>query len=137
MRVLQYNWVDPEDLAGRGGGVRVYMQGLVRAQAECAGMQVVTLASGLAHDLGARAPRWRCVRKGHFEIVNARPLAPSQADFASPAQISHSRWRSVQLVPGAWCTGLCIAQARDSRSRVTAISTMVMPISKAGPMRSA
>ncbi len=89
MRVLQYNWVDPEDLAGRGGGVRVYMQGLVRAQAECAGMQVVTLASGLAHDLGARAPRWRCVRKGHFEIVNARPLAPSQADFASPAQISH------------------------------------------------
>lgn len=89
MRVLHYNWVDPDDPAGRGGGVRSYMQGLVRAQTDCTEAHVVTLASGLAHDVYTRAPRWRRVRVGHYEIVNARPLAPSQADFASPAQIGH------------------------------------------------
>ncbi|TVR48614.1 MAG: glycosyltransferase [Rhodobacteraceae bacterium] len=89
MRVLHYNWADPDDTAGRGGGVRHYMQGLIRALAQRPGCRVNTLSSGLAHDLRARAPRWRHVRDAHFEIVNARPLAPSQADFASPAQISH------------------------------------------------
>ena len=89
MRVLHYNWADPDDPAGRGGGVRHYMQGLIRALAERPGWRVSTLSSGLAHDLRARPPRWRQVRGAHFEIVNARPLAPSQADFASPAQISH------------------------------------------------
>ncbi len=89
MRVLHYNWADPEDRAGRGGGVRSYLRALVTEQARLPGYRVTTLASGLHHDLRARPPRVQQIRAGHFEIVNARPLAPSQADFATPAQISH------------------------------------------------
>lgn len=89
MRVLHYNWVDPDDRAKRGGGVRRYMRALVAEQRRRADYAVTTLASGLQHDLRARPPRWQEMRPGHFEIVNARPLAPSHADFASPAQITH------------------------------------------------
>lgn len=88
MKVLHYNWVDPEDPAARGGGIRVYLQALVAAQRERRGWDVTTLASGLAHDLRARPPRWRECRPGHYEIVNSASLAPSQADFATPAQVA-------------------------------------------------
>ncbi len=90
MRVLHYTWVDPQDRAGRGGGVRVYLQTLVAVQRSMPGWQVTTLASGLAHDLRDRAPRWRRCRVDHYEIVNSGTLAPSHADFASPAQIRHA-----------------------------------------------
>ncbi len=90
LRVLHYNWVDPDDLAGRGGGVRSYMRALVAEQRRMPGYDVTTLASGLRHDLRQRPPRWQQIRSGHYEIVNARPLAPSQADFASPAQLHHA-----------------------------------------------
>jgi len=90
LRVLHYNWTDPDDPARRGGGVRGYMQGLTRALAALPGCEVTTLASGLAHDLRGRPARWRQLRPTHYEIVNARPLAPSQADFVSPAQLSHT-----------------------------------------------
>ena len=90
MRVLHYNWVDPQDPAGRGGGVRSYMRALIAEQRRMPGYDVTTLASGLLHDLRARRARWQQMREGHYEIINARPLAPSQADFASAAQISHA-----------------------------------------------
>lgn len=86
MKVLHYYWIDPQDRAGRGGGVRLYMQSLV-AQQRRVGWQVNTLASGLAHDLRARPPRWRKCRAGHYEIVNSGCLAPSHADFATMAQV--------------------------------------------------
>lgn len=88
MRILHYYWVDPEDLARRGGGVRGYLKALMAVQSRLPGVQVCSLASGLAHDLRARAPRWRKVRPGHFEMVNSATLAPSQADFATPAQLA-------------------------------------------------
>lgn len=87
MKVLHYYWVDPEDRAGRGGGVRTYMQGLVASQRARPGWQVTTLASGLGHDLRKRVPRWRKCREGHYEIVNSACLAPSHADFATGAQV--------------------------------------------------
>ncbi|TVP71118.1 MAG: glycosyltransferase [Rhodobacteraceae bacterium] len=88
MKILHYYWVDPEDPAARGGGVRVYLQALVTAQRERPGWQVTTLASALAHDLRSRPPRWRECRPGHYEIVNSASLAPSHADFATPAQVA-------------------------------------------------
>ncbi len=89
MRVLHYNWVDPADPAGRGGGVRSYMAALVAEQVRTPGYRVTTLASGLLHDLRPRPPRWQRIRQDHHEIVNARPLAPSQVDFGARAQHSH------------------------------------------------
>lgn len=89
MKVLHYNWIDPQDRAGRGGGVRLYMRALV-AQQRQAGWQVTTLASGLGHDLRARPARWRKCRDGHCEIINSGCLAPSHADFATTAQVQHA-----------------------------------------------
>lgn len=87
MKVLHYNWIDPEDRAERGGGVRLYMRALVAIQRQMPGWQVTTLASGLAHDLCARGPYWRKCRTGHYEIVNSACLAPSHADFTTDAQV--------------------------------------------------
>ena len=88
MRILHYFWIDPSDPARRGGGVRGYVQALMAAQASLPRLEVSSLASGLVHDLRPRAPRWRGVRPGHFEIVNSATLAPSHADFATLAQIA-------------------------------------------------
>ncbi|MFN7002848.1 MAG: glycosyltransferase [Roseinatronobacter sp.] len=88
MKLLHVAWIDPEDRAGRGGGVRVYLRALVAAQRACPGVQVTTLGAGLRHDLRRTPPRWQRMRAGHYEIVNSACLAPSQAGFASPAQIS-------------------------------------------------
>lgn len=87
MKVLHYYWADPADRAARGGGVRIYLRALVAAQRVFPGWQVHTLAAGLAHDLRRTEPRWRKRRAGHFEIVNSACLAPSHADFATPAQL--------------------------------------------------
>lgn len=90
MRILHCNWVGPDDAAGRGGGVRVYMKALMQAQRATGQHEVVGLASGLAHDLAAdAAPHWRACGPDMYECVNMRPIAPSHADFASPAQITH------------------------------------------------
>ena len=88
MRILHYLWIDPSDPARRGGGVRGYVHALIAAQADLPGLEVSSLASGLAHDLHPRTPYWRKVRPGHFEIVNSATLAPSHADFATPAQLA-------------------------------------------------
>lgn len=96
MRVLCYNWVDNLDEAGRGGGVRQYQRNLMRAFTERPGIDAVFLSSGLAHDLRGGAPRWAPVRHGpkegrerRFELINARPLAPSHHSFGTPEQLSH------------------------------------------------
>ena len=95
MRILHYLWIDPSDPARRGGGVRGYVQGLIAAQASLPGVKVTSLASGLAHDLRPRAPFWRRVRPGHSEIVNSATLAPSHADFATPAQLADAATEAV------------------------------------------
>lgn len=88
MRLLHVTWIDPEDRAARGGGVRVYVRSLVAAQRVCPDVQVTTLGAGLHHDLRPHAPRWKRIRAGHYEIVNSACLAPSHTAFASPAQLS-------------------------------------------------
>ncbi len=91
MRVLLYNWVDDRDPERRGGGVRLYQANLRDALARQAGVEVVSLSSGLAHSVRRGAPRWRRVRgaraEARFEIVDSALLAPAHAHFASPAQI--------------------------------------------------
>lgn len=87
MKLLHVTWIDPEDRAARGGGVRVYVKALVAAQ-RSAGLQVTTLGAGLHHDLRARAPRWQQIRAEHYEIVNSACLAPSHASFTSAAQLA-------------------------------------------------
>lgn len=87
LRVLHYNWVDPQDPARRGGGIRHYLAGLIAAQRQMPGLDVTTLSAGLSHDLLSAPPRWTRRRAGHFEIVNSAVLAPSHADFANPAQV--------------------------------------------------
>lgn len=87
-RILHYTWVDPADPAKRGGGVRLYVAALAQAQRR-AGHEVVTLSSGLAQTIRARAPYWVKRRAGHYEIVNSGALSPSQADFATARQVTH------------------------------------------------
>lgn len=97
MRILLVNWVDHRDPAGRGGGVTVYQRNLVAALERLPGVEVATLASGLAHDLRpGRAPRVVALppvggeRARRFQMVNSGVLAPSHADFGNPAQVDHA-----------------------------------------------
>jgi glycosyltransferase involved in cell wall biosynthesis len=95
MRVLYVNWVDDRDPRQRGGGVAVYQRLLIDTLAAMDGIQVSFLASGLAHDLRGAAPRvvalpsvpGQSVRR--YQMVNSGVLAPSHADFGSPAQLDH------------------------------------------------
>ena len=95
MRVLLVNWVDHRDPAGRGGGVRVYQRNLVAALARHPGVQVATLAAGLAHDVRPGPPRIEPLKPGHgdaisrYQLVNSGVLAPAHADFGNPAQLEH------------------------------------------------
>lgn len=96
MRILHCNWVDPDDPAGRGGGVRLYLRGLIDAQRCENGYECTALSAGMAYDLAARAaPFWRSIGPGRYELVNTRPVAPSHADFASIAQIQHPQTEAV------------------------------------------
>lgn len=89
MRILHFYWVDPEDRAARGGGVRGYAQSLMAEQRATTGHHCTALSAGLAHDISPTAPpKWRAVGPDRYEFVNTRPIAPSHADFASPAQLS-------------------------------------------------
>lgn len=91
LRILHYNWVDPADPAGRGGGVRIYAQSLMDEQRRMGGHDCTALSSGMAYDLSPRAnPRWQARGRGRFEFVNTRPVAPSHAEFAAAAQISNA-----------------------------------------------
>ena len=104
MRILHYYWVDPQDPAGRGGGVRVYLQALVAAQNAVPGVETCTFSSGLAYDLRNKMPRWHSSRLGHYEIVNSATLAPSHADFATHAQL-HDAPTTATFLEFVKCTG--------------------------------
>ncbi|MFN3955830.1 MAG: glycosyltransferase [Pararhodobacter sp.] len=100
MRILYYNWVDYQDRQGRGGGVSIYLKALMDGLGSESAIAPVFLASGLAHDLRPAAPRWqRMGGKGRaaccYEIVNARPIAPAHAQFASAEQITHAPTEAV------------------------------------------
>lgn len=95
MRVLHVNWMDYHDPLRRGGGVSVYQRNLIAALERQPGVEAVFLASGVAHGLRAGAPkvvelpRAKGERTRRWQLVNAGVLAPSHADFASPAQLDH------------------------------------------------
>lgn len=91
LRILHYNWVDPADPAGRGGGVRVYAQALMEEQCASGGHDCTALSAGMAYDLSPRAkPRWQARGPDRFEFVNTRPVAPSHAEFAAKGQIDNA-----------------------------------------------
>jgi glycosyltransferase involved in cell wall biosynthesis len=94
MRVLFYNWVDVDDPAGRGGGVRIYQRTVMEEIARRPGVDAWFLSAGLAHSLRPGPPRWEELRHGRaparrFRLVDGRPLAPSHHSFGDPAQIDH------------------------------------------------
>ena len=96
MRLLYYNWVDPYDAEGRGGGVSLYQRTLLETIAGQAGVEATFLSAGLAHGVRAGAPRWERVRSGagpgrvrRFRMVDSRPLSPSHHSFGTPEQVTH------------------------------------------------
>ncbi len=95
MRVLMINWVDVADRTGRGGGVRHYEQGLLRAAAARKDLTIATLAAGLVHSLKPQRPRIVRLPDApdlsvpRWQLVDSGVLAPAHADFGNPAQISH------------------------------------------------
>lgn len=89
MRVLFCTWVDPDDPARRGGGLTVYQRNLIGALAERSGVETAVLTSGLAHGLRRGKPRVVTRAPGRHVLVDSGVLAPSHADFASPAQTDH------------------------------------------------
>jgi len=97
MKVLYYNWVDYLDPEKRGGGVSVYQRNLLAALLAQGGNEAHFLSSGIAHEFRRAAPRWAElppvrgeVPVRRFEIVNAGLMAPSHADFGSPAQLEET-----------------------------------------------
>jgi glycosyltransferase involved in cell wall biosynthesis len=91
VRILHCNWVSPDDPAGRGGGVRVYVRSLIAAQQATGRHAPSAISAGMAYDLSAAAkPAWRRVGADRYACVNTYPIAPSHADFASRAQITHA-----------------------------------------------
>jgi len=94
MKVLYYNWVDYLDPEKRGGGVSIYQRNLIAALQAQGGHEAHFLSSGIAHEFRRSAPRWAELpptrhsgMARRFEIVNAGLIAPSHADFGSPAQL--------------------------------------------------
>ena len=101
-RVLYYNWVDYLDAEGRGVGVSLYQRNVMDELRHDPTTQPVFLASGVAYDLPARAPRWRKMRHRRqddraacFELVNSGVLAPAHYSFGDTAQLSHPATRDV------------------------------------------
>lgn len=95
MKVLYYNWVDYLDREKRGGGVSIYQRNLLAALHAQGGHEAHFLSSGIAHEFRRGAPRWAELPKAageapvrRFEIINAGLMAPSHADYGSPAQLN-------------------------------------------------
>lgn len=100
MRVLYYNWVDYLDAEGRGGGVSLYQRNVMAELAKDPTTEPVFLASGVAYDLPARAPRWEPIRDNlqvdgvaRYDLVNSGVLAPAHYSFGDHAQLSHPATR--------------------------------------------
>lgn len=89
MRILYYNWADPDDPQGRGGGVSVYQRNLRDGLQARTGIEAAFLSSGTAHDLRPGPPHVEVLANGHYRLVNSGLLAPSHADFAGAAQLDH------------------------------------------------
>ncbi|WP_417586487.1 glycosyltransferase [Pararhodobacter oceanensis] len=92
MRVLFYNWADPHDAEGRGGGVSIYQRNLIDGLAARGGFETAFLSAGLVYDLRNRAPRIEQISTGpnpRYTLVNAGPVAPAHADFGGAAQLDH------------------------------------------------
>lgn len=102
MKILYYNWVDFLDPEKRGGGVSIYQRNLLAALHAQGGYEAHFLSSGIAHEFRRSAPRWAELPPANenaparrFEIVNAGLMAPSHADFGSPAQLEEPATEAV------------------------------------------
>jgi glycosyltransferase involved in cell wall biosynthesis len=87
LRILYYNWVPLFDSLKRGGGVRIYQEGLIQRALE-EGHQVTYFSAGVRYNLlrkGLRAvrstrhPGSASIRE--FEIINSPIMSPSYHQF--------------------------------------------------------
>ncbi len=97
MKILYYNWVDYLDPEKRGGGVSIYQRNLLAALHAHGGYEAHFLSSGIAHEFRRGTPRWAELPPAtgnaparRFEIIDAGLMAPSHADFGSPAQLEEA-----------------------------------------------
>jgi glycosyltransferase involved in cell wall biosynthesis len=83
MRILLYNFVQPEDPTHKqGGGVAVYQRNLIRALLD-AGHEVISLSSGDRYTLFGAAPRltFEAGRPERAIILNSPVFAPAHSSF--------------------------------------------------------
>lgn len=83
MKILLYNYVQPDNPTDAGGGVTIYLRNLI-ASLRVAGHDVITLASGTHYDLTHRMPRLAQQHNGELFIVNSPVVAPSLASSNTP-----------------------------------------------------
>jgi len=96
MRVLFYNWADPQDAEGRGGGVSVYQRNLLDGFSRLEGIETAMLSAGLGYDLIGRKPRIVTLAAAtaggegaRYALINSGTIAPAHAGFGNPAQLDH------------------------------------------------
>src|SRR3712207_1732689 len=83
MRILLYNFVQPDDPPSKqGGGVAVYQRNLTAALVE-AGHEVISLSSGDRYTFRHRKARLQAGRgsPARAVIVNSPAFAPAHANF--------------------------------------------------------
>ena len=86
MKILYYNWVQFDDLEGRGGGVTVYQRNLIEGMLK-KGFDIYFLSSGLSYTILKKETYIRPTsnifgdRCKSFEIVNSAVPAPGHASF--------------------------------------------------------
>lgn len=82
MKILHYYWTQYDDKEKFGGGIRVYLENIIKYQKEI--HEVYTLNSGIDYDL-KRDPyiKLEKIREGikQFSVFNSPMLAPSKCSF--------------------------------------------------------
>ena len=81
MKILYYYWMQYDDISGRGGGVQVYLNNLIRKLRETKDIKIYTLSSGIAYDFQGECHIAKIKTVNDIEqyhIVNSPMLAPSK-----------------------------------------------------------
>jgi len=88
MKILLYNYVQPNELGSAGGGVAVYMKNLTQSL-RAAGHRVYTLSSGDRYNILRK--RVRLIKKSEhdFVIYNSPVVAPAIFSFYHPEYFLH------------------------------------------------
>ncbi len=84
MKILYYYWMQYDDISGRGGGVQVYLNNLIRKLRETKDIKIYTLSSGIAYDFQGECHIAKIKTVNgieQYQIVNSPMLAPSKSSF--------------------------------------------------------